>query len=99
MGINGAFPPPPEGGDSGQSPGDLDQLAAFCRALRASPELAAATVAATSPGQIVQIASQAGFAFSLQILRCYSNELKAKHWPWARKDDAWRRRFFDGSRP
>lgn len=79
-------------------PDDFNQLCEFVKMLNKSSEIAGVVSKAPNPGFIIQIAEEKGFAFSLSTLRKYSRELKADHWPWAKKSQNWRNKFFDAQK-
>jgi fido (protein-threonine AMPylation protein) len=76
------------------SPEDLDQLRAFARAVSARAVLQEAVARAETPVQIMEIASDCGFGFSLITLRRCARDLCADYWPWAGGGQEARRDFF-----
>jgi hypothetical protein len=71
-----------------------DALVTFCRNVDNDIDLQEKVKASDNPRQIVDLAEQLGFKFSLLDLRVWSRELSASWFPWSTKDRNWRRNFF-----
>lgn len=69
-------------------------LQAFVSRLPQWPELRHQLAATHSPDQILAIAQQHGFCFSISELRQASRALAADHWPWGGKGSEVRHAFF-----
>jgi predicted ribosomally synthesized peptide with nif11-like leader len=72
-------------------------LLQFCNHCDKNAELQAQVSSSTSPDQIVAIAAEAGFSFSIADLAKAVPELSATYWPWAGKGFRARKAFFRGS--
>ncbi|MEB3271619.1 MAG: Nif11-like leader peptide family natural product precursor [Synechococcus sp.] len=63
-------------------------------ALRHSPEMRRLLAEVRTPGEIVAIANQCGYTFTVKDLQRASSDLAADHWAWGGKDRAWKQAFF-----
>jgi predicted ribosomally synthesized peptide with nif11-like leader len=72
-------------------------LIQFCTHCDNNAELQAQVSSATSADQLVAIAAEAGFTFSVAELAKGAPELSATYWPWAGKGFRARKAFFRGS--
>lgn len=77
----------------------MNDVSAFSRLAATDESLKALLAAATSPAEIVALAADRGFHFSIAELREYSRNLGASHWPWANRGDSVRRAFFKLTEP
>jgi predicted ribosomally synthesized peptide with nif11-like leader len=72
-------------------------LIQFCTHCDNNAELQAQVSSATSADQLVAIAAEAGFTFSIADLAKAAPELSAGYWPWTGKGFRARKAFFRGS--
>ena len=70
------------------------QLIRFCDLLDKNEELQLQIKTSATPKEIIEIAESNGCKISLNELRFWSRELKAKYFPWSEKGNEWRRNFF-----
>jgi predicted ribosomally synthesized peptide with nif11-like leader len=73
------------------------KLLQFCNYCDSNAELQAQVSSAASADQLVAIAAEAGFSFSVADLAKAAPELSAPYWPWAGKGFRARKAFFRGS--
>lgn len=73
------------------------ELSLFVAALRHSPEMRRLLAEVRTPGEIVAIANQCGYTFSVKDLQRASSDLAADHWAWGGKGTSWKKAFFDQS--
>ena len=73
------------------------ELLRFCNFCDSNIELQAQVASAASADQLVAIAAEAGFSFSIADLAKAAPELSASYWPWAGKGFRARKAFFRGS--
>ncbi|WP_295533445.1 Nif11-like leader peptide family natural product precursor [Synechococcus sp. UW140] len=66
----------------------------FSRELVLNPQLSLLVSQAKSPAEIVEIAINAGFVFTVEDLRVWSKELSNPCYPWAGLGREWRHNFF-----
>ena len=74
----------------------MNDLIAFVRLCDQDPALRSSLSAATSPLEVVDIASSAGFTISLSQLKQAEPDLSASYWPWSGKGFRYRAQFFKG---
>jgi cell wall assembly regulator SMI1 len=79
------------------STAELLALERFTRALSERPDFQRRLAACTTAEQITALAAELNCSVSTEMLRSYSRDLAADHWPWADKGTAWRRAFFSRS--
>ncbi|WP_341899507.1 Nif11-like leader peptide family natural product precursor [Synechococcus sp. UW140] len=80
--------PPPKKKDSSEP------LVLFSRELVLNPQLSLLVSQAKSPVEIVEIAINAGFVFTVEELSVWSKELSNPCYPWAGLGREWRHNFF-----
>ncbi|MFO7630479.1 MAG: Nif11-like leader peptide family natural product precursor [Prochlorococcaceae cyanobacterium] len=71
------------------------ELSLFVMAIRFSPEMRRLLAQARTPGEIVDIANQCGYAFTVKDLQQASGDLAADHWAWGGKGSEWKQSFFE----
>ena len=71
-----------------------NELIAFCKLLEKDNNLQLEVKGANCAQQIIDLAASLGQEISSKELRIWSRELRAPYFPWAEKDDQWRRNFF-----
>lgn len=72
------------------------QLMAFARFLHEREDLRQALRSVSGPEQIVALADEVGFRFTVSNLREALPLLGGPHWAWAGRDAAWVLAFFAG---
>jgi len=71
-------------------------LLQFCNYCDSNAELQVQVSSASSADELVAIAADAGFGFSVADLAKAAPELSASYWPWAGKGFQARKAFFRG---
>lgn len=70
------------------------ELSLFVAAIQTSPEMRRQLSEARTPGEIVDIASNCGYAFTVKDLQSASSDLAANHWAWGGRGLEWKQNFF-----
>ena len=71
-----------------------EALLAFIKFLEKDEDLQSKIKAAENPQQIIDIAESTGFTISPLELRTSSTDLSAHYFPWATRENEFRRNFF-----